>query len=31
MHLEIIHEENKPIELVEVITFNKNEIIKEEI
>jgi len=31
MHLEIIHEENKPIELVEVITYNKNEIIKEEI
>ncbi len=31
MHIEIVHEEDKPIELVEVITYNKNEIVKEEI
>ncbi len=31
MHIEIVHEEDKPIELVEVISYKKNEIVKEEI
>ncbi len=31
MHVEIVHTENNPIELLEVITYNKEEIIKEEI
>jgi ribonuclease G len=31
MHVEIIHTESNPIELVEVITYNNDEIIKEEI
>ncbi len=31
MHIEIVHEESKPIELVEVITYNNDNIVKEEI
>jgi len=31
MHIEIVHEEDKPTELVEVITYSKNEVVKEEI
>jgi len=31
MHIEIVHEEDKPTELVEVITYNKNAVVKEEI
>jgi membrane-bound inhibitor of C-type lysozyme len=31
MHIEIIHKESNPIELVEVITYNNGEVIKEEI
>jgi ribonuclease G len=31
MHIEVIHDESNPIELVEVITYNNDDIIKEEI
>lgn len=31
MHIEIVHKENNPIELVEVITYKNKEVIKEEI
>lgn len=31
MHIEIVHKESNPIELVEVITYNNDEVIKEEI
>ncbi len=31
MHIEIIHDETNPMELVEVITYNNEEVIKEEI
>jgi ribonuclease G len=31
MHIEIVHKESNPIELVEVITYNNDEVVKEEI